>query len=804
MRGEQVQLVMGDFRTELAMQILVKQGRLMVLDEEQLLFIIGEQANTFDDNVDEAPIQDLALNEENVFQADQCDAFDFDVDEAPTAQTMFMVNLSSADPIFNEAGPSYDLDILSEVQDHDNYLDNVGKYHEVHEIQNDVQPNCVVDSDVDYMSDSNIIPYEQYVKDNAEQVVQSNVSSVPTDALIMIINDMHEQATQCISANEHSKVVNASLTAELARYKEQVELYERRARFELNEHEQKIDEQLRIIITDRNIKKETLKKELYSVKIQLNSTINHNKSMVEEVTTLKKDFKQKEDVRNLVFSEVTIIIDLTSLSSKDMESKVDEGWAYDLPLVLVVTLVELQEVGHVRLSVARKSTLRFVDFDFGSKAASLNHPSWNDLDLELGSFEENGVIRTKKYAELSAAEKIQVDCDMKATNIILQGTSLTKQERECKLYDAFDKFTHIKGESLPLQITAITQLINDMNIYKMNMEQFQVNTKFLNSLPPEWSFAVPVFSLRDDPIACLNKAMAFLRTVASSRFPTTNNQLRTSSNSRNQATIQDGRVTVQQVQGRQGQNYFGTTYKSNAISSRGNNTSGQTRVVKFYNCQDCDDLSHCTSSFMANISNYGSDIISEATVQDTHLQAQQDSMILSMIEQMSAELERYKEMVKMFEQRLNIDLSSREKMIDSQMDDMIREKIALKEQINSLEQNLSKQIKEKESLFETFSIFKNESKEKEDKYMENEIDLEKKIKELDNIICKVGQSAQTRAHVTEPQACFDNTHKQALVPSELPKVSLVNASLKKLKFHLTQFDSVVKKRTTPNALEEGE
>ncbi|GJX38363.1 hypothetical protein Tco_0251666 [Tanacetum coccineum] len=42
------------------------------------------------------------------------------------------------------------------------------------------------------------------------------------------------------------------------------------------------------------------------------------------------------------------------------------------------------------------------------------------------------------------------------------------------------------------------------------------------------------------------------------------------------------------------------------------------------------------------------------------------------------------------------------------------------------------------------------------------------------------------------------------VPNELPKVSLVNASLKKLKFHLAQFDSVVKKRTTPNALEEGE
>ncbi|GJS54550.1 hypothetical protein Tco_0627912 [Tanacetum coccineum] len=131
------------------------------------------------------------------------------------------------------------------------------------------------------------------------------------------------------------------------------------------------------------------------------------------------------------------------------------------------------------------------------------------------TIEENGVTMTKKYAELSPAEKIQADCDMKAINIILQGlptdiyslvnhhrvakdlwekvqllmqgTSLTKQERECKLYDAFDKFTHIKGESLYLYYLRFTQLINDMNIYNMKLEQFQVNTKFLNSLPPEWS-----------------------------------------------------------------------------------------------------------------------------------------------------------------------------------------------------------------------------------------------------------------------------------------------------------------------------
>ncbi|GJZ95033.1 hypothetical protein Tco_0667236 [Tanacetum coccineum] len=267
----------------------------VVLDEEQLLFIAGGQTNTFDADVDEAPVQDLALNEDHVFEADQCDAFDSNVDEAPTAQTMFMANLSSADPIYDEAGPSYDSDIISEVQDHGNCLDSAGVYHELHEMQNDVQQNYVVHSNAEYTSDSNLIPYEQYVENNAEQVVQCNVSSVPNDAIMMIINDMHEQAAQCISANEQNKVVNESLTAELTRYKKLVGIYEKGARFELTEREPKIDEQLRIIITDRNIQETSLKTELHSVKMQLNSAIDHNKLMKEEVATLKKDFKQKEN-----------------------------------------------------------------------------------------------------------------------------------------------------------------------------------------------------------------------------------------------------------------------------------------------------------------------------------------------------------------------------------------------------------------------------------------------------------------------------------------------------------------------------
>nr|GFA26305.1 hypothetical protein [Tanacetum cinerariifolium] len=129
--------------------------------------------------------------------------------------------------------------------------------------------------------------------------------------------------------------------------------------------------------------------------------------------------------------------------------------------------------------------------------------------------EEDGVTRLKKYSELSAAEAIQADCDVKATNIILQGlppevyalvstqkvakelweriqmlmqgTSLTKQERERKLYDEFDKFAYRKGETLRDYYLRFSLLLYDMNMYNMKLEQFQVNTKFLNTLYPEWS-----------------------------------------------------------------------------------------------------------------------------------------------------------------------------------------------------------------------------------------------------------------------------------------------------------------------------
>ncbi|GKB37106.1 hypothetical protein Tco_0882048 [Tanacetum coccineum] len=364
-------------------------------------------------------------------------------------------------------------------------------------------------------------------------------------------------------------------------------------------------------------------------------------------------------------------------------------------------------------------------------------------------------------------KKIQADCDLKETNIILQGlpsdiyslvnhqrvakdlwenfqllmqgTSLTKQERECKLYDAFDKFTHTKGESLHQYYLRFTQLINDMNIYKMKMEQFQVNTKFLNSLPPEWSkfvtdvklvkdlhttnfdqlhayleqyelhanevrlmrernsgLAVHVFKQGDNPIDAINKMMSFLSTVVTSRFPSTNNQLRNSSNLRQQATIHDGRVIVQRLQRRQNSYVVGEGYmarqcpkpkrKRDATWFRENvllvEAQGNGKVLNEEELEFLADpgITEVKAVLIANLSSYGLDVLFEET--------------------------------------------------NAQFADFEKE-------LNNLKQTLSEQSKEKELLTKTFNVFKNESKEKEAKNIDKKIALEKKVKELDNIVKEI-------------------------------------------------------------------
>nr|GFC28165.1 hypothetical protein [Tanacetum cinerariifolium] len=127
------------------------------------------------------------------------------------------------------------------------------------------------------------------------------------------------------------------------------------------------------------------------------------------------------------------------------------------------------------------------------------------------TIEENRVTRPKKYSELSATKAIQADCDVKATNIILQ--RLPPEERECKLYDEFDKFDYKKGESLLRH-----------NVYNPSSSIPQVEyapsvNQQSDFSQPDSGLIIPVFQKGDDPIDAINHMMSFLTVVVTLGIP---------------------------------------------------------------------------------------------------------------------------------------------------------------------------------------------------------------------------------------------------------------------------------------------
>ncbi|GJY64000.1 integrase, catalytic region, zinc finger, CCHC-type containing protein [Tanacetum coccineum] len=200
------------------------------------------------------------------------------------------------------------------------------------------------------------------------------------------------------------------------------------------------------------------------------------------------------------------------------------------------------------------------------------------------------------------------------------------------------------------------------------------------------------------------------------------------------------------------------------------NLAFQTDELDAYD-SDCDDLSSTKAVLVANLLSCDPEVLSEVPYSDsypndminqdvqemqnskqTHVDDFEDNEIHS-VEQMTdhagnldkenqtnkmvnesltAELERYKERIAIFEQRLNVDLNQREKLINSQMDDLICDRYtkltAFQQEIDTLKETLSNNVKENESLSKTLTVFKIESKEKVSKYIDKEIVLENKIK----------------------------------------------------------------------------
>ncbi|GJX66380.1 retrovirus-related pol polyprotein from transposon TNT 1-94, partial [Tanacetum coccineum] len=223
--------------------------------------------------------KNLLDEKELLFLADECDAFDSDVDDEPTAQSIFMANLSSAGPANLQTGPSNE-SILSDVHMLENAIDHSVTNQDNHEILNEVQKANVIDSTSVNMGNSNVIPYEQYLLINNTSNVLSYASSNLNYTCVLSDNDVY--------------VPHDPIATKLKIYKEQVAIYEQRAKFELTEHEQRIDDQMRMHIQNHNKTEDNLKKELHYVKLQLKLTVENNKLIEETITALKHEFKQKE------------------------------------------------------------------------------------------------------------------------------------------------------------------------------------------------------------------------------------------------------------------------------------------------------------------------------------------------------------------------------------------------------------------------------------------------------------------------------------------------------------------------------
>nr|GEY57682.1 hypothetical protein [Tanacetum cinerariifolium] len=492
-------------------------------------------------------------------------------------------------------------------------------------------------------------------------------------------------------------------------------------------------------------------------------------------------------------------------------------------------------------------------------------------------------------------------------------------ERECKLYDKFDKFAYKKGESLCDFYLRFSYLLNDMNMYNMKLEQFQVNTKFLNTLPPEWSkFVTDVKLVRDLHTTNVDQLYAYLgqheyhaNEVRLMHERTSDPLALVVQHQMNKSTYQQHQQSYHQHQFKpQASTYqsfpyatqfhppqytsqapsssnLSISYPPNDIQSSVNHNvymasssipkmeyaptlhqrseshhlkldslfwfsksgrqnsmtagssrpyalgsgraSGKQRVVEeeleflanprmaetssnqyvitnnaSYQADDldaydsdCDELNSAKISLMANLYHYGSENLAEVHNQDNitynlmivDAQAPSTSEQSTILTQSDTEITSDSNIIS-YSQYLNesqyntVQNSSLHALQDDLILSVIEQLKTQSLEIETLKHTISEHLKENKSLEQKITLLKNDFQQEESRNIDRELALEKHVKELINIVFKRNQSAQT-------------------VLEELSKVSLVNSSLKMLKFHLASFDMVVKERTTAAAITEG-
>ncbi|GJS12501.1 hypothetical protein Tco_0406973 [Tanacetum coccineum] len=284
---------------------------------------------------------------------------------------------------------------------------------------------------------------------------------------------------------------------------------------------------------------------------------------------------------------------------------------------------------------------------------------------------------------------------------------------------------------------------------------------------------VLVFKQGDDPIDAINKMMSFLSTVVTSRFPSTNNQLRNSSNPRQQATIHDGRVTVHPVQGRKvylllclkpKRKRDATWFRDKVLLVEAH---GSSRVLNEEELAFLANpgVAEAKAVLMANLSSYGSDVLSEVP----HSENTYNDMLNQSVQELPYSEQTH--LVNYSENKITSDSN-----IIPYSQPMLYDGTVIAKETNVISIADSKETLMLEEESRSKMLLKQKLSDEQDFWLQTSL-------------LNTDQSASLPVKIKAPR--------------ELPKVSLVNRSLKNLKYHLGQFDTVVKKRTTPDALTEG-
>nr|GEX38027.1 hypothetical protein [Tanacetum cinerariifolium] len=279
------------------------------------------------------------------------------------------------------------------------------------------------------------------------------------------------------------------------------------------------------------------------------------------------------------------------------------------------------------------------------------------------------------------------------------------QTRLKKLYDMFDEFAFVHGETfkfvtdVKLAKSLYTTTYDYLYVYLSQHERHAHAERVMRERYPD------PLALGENPIDCINKALAFMFVVAS----------------RN---------------------------KGNDTNLRGTNAAGQPRVVKCYNYQREGHMARqCTQPKRTRNTAWFKEKLTLAEAEEAG-QILNEEQLAFLADPGMDEAQVAQQIIPqnaVFQTKILDaydsdcdDLSSAKAVLMANLSscnsDVLFELEAFKKEIDTLKETLSNNVKEKESLSTTLNVFKTQSKEKESKYIDKEIVLEKQNKELENII----------------------------------------------------------------------